>query len=103
MLFSISTLNNKTVMLCPLGHKTPQAANVTQGHNTQNKQHNLLLEALNDLEPYTVCWLPLSLSLMPIPQLELIPQSPSLTMSTVGVSIWVSVSGSCHVKVRVFD
>ena len=82
MLFSISTLNNKTVILCPLGHKTPQAANVTQGHNTQNKQHNLLLEALNDLEPYIVCWLPPSLSQMPIPQLELISQSPSLTMST---------------------
>ena len=32
MLFSISTFNNKTVTLCPLGHKTPQAANVTQGH-----------------------------------------------------------------------
>ena len=82
MLFSISTLNNKTVILCPLGHKTPQAANVTKGHNTQNKQHNLLLKALNDVEPYTVCWLPPSLSLIPIPQFELIPQSPSLTMST---------------------
>ena len=51
MLFSISTLNKKTVTLCPLGHKTPQAANITQGHNTQNKQHNLPLEASNDVEP----------------------------------------------------
>lgn len=82
MLFSVSTFNNKTVTLCPLGHKTPQAANVTQEHNTQNKQHNVLLEPLNDVEPYTVCWLPPSPSLMPIRQLELIPQSPTLTMST---------------------
>ena len=82
MLFSISTFNNKTVTLCPLGHKTPQATNATKGHNTQNKQHNLLLKALNDVKPYTVCWLLPSLSPMPIPQFELIPQSPSLTMST---------------------